>query len=114
MLTAIFAQAAEAAGPAGQPQGGMGMLVTMLIIFAIFYFLMIRPQQRKEKERRKTIDALRAGQRILFAGGFIGRVAEVKQNTFVVEIAAGTKVEIARGAVSAVLGDDEAPAEPEK
>lgn len=114
MFSTFLAQAADPAAAAGQPQGGMGMLVTMLIIFAIFYFLMIRPQQRKEKERRKTIDALRAGQRILFAGGLIGRVAEVKQNTFVVEIASGTKIEIARGAVSAVLGDDESPAEPEK
>lgn len=100
-----------AAAAGGPPQGGMGtMLVPMLIIFAIFYFLMIRPQQRKEKERQKTIEALRAGTRILFAGGLIGTISEVRQNTFIVEIDKGVKVEVARGAVQRPLAADETPA----
>lgn len=101
----ILAQAA----PAPQQGGVFGMLVPMVIIFAIFYFLMVRPQQRKEKERRAAIDAMRAGQKILFGNGFIGTIAEVKEYTFMVEIAPGVKIEIARGAVQRQLNEDETP-----
>ena len=101
----VLAQAEAAAPQAGSPYG---MLVTMALIFAIFYFMMIRPQQRKEKERRKTIETLRAGQRVIFAGGLIGTIAEVKQYTFVIETVSG-KIEIARGAVNRILKDDETP-----
>ena len=98
----LFAQAAqEAAKPTAQ-QGGMGMLVPMLLIFAIFYFMMIRPQQRKEKERRKMIDELRAGAKVVFAGGFIGTIKEAKEKTFLIEIAPGVSVEVARASVSGV------------
>ena len=100
----IIAQA-EAAAPQNSPYG---MLITMALIFAIFYFMMVRPQQRKEKERRKTIETLRAGQRVIFAGGLIGTIVEVKQYTFIIETVSG-KIEIARGAVSRLLKDDETP-----
>ena len=94
--------------PAGGPGGGMlGMLVPMLLIFGLFYFMMIRPQQRKEKERQKMIAELRAGQRVIFGGGFLGAVVEAKPYTFVIEIATGVRVEVARGAVSRVLKDGE-------
>ncbi len=102
----LFAQAAqEAAKPTAQQGGGMGMLVPMLLIFAIFYFMMIRPQQRKEKERRKMIDELRAGARVVFAGGLIGTIKEVKDKTFMIEIANGVSVEVARSAVAGVAED---------
>ncbi len=101
----VIAQAEAAAAPQNSPYG---MLITMALIFAIFYFMMVRPQQRKEKERRKTIETLRAGQRVIFAGGLIGTIAEVKQYTFIIETVSG-KIEIARGAVSRLLKDDETP-----
>ena len=102
----LFAQAAqEAAKPAAQQGGGMGMLVPMLLIFAIFYFMMIRPQQRKEKERRKMIEELRAGARVVFAGGLIGTIREAKEKTFLIEIASGVSVEVARSSVVGVAED---------
>ena len=101
----VIAQAEAAAAPQNNPSG---MLITMALLFAIFYFMMVRPQQRKEKERRKTIETLRAGQRVIFAGGLIGTIAEVKQYTFIIETVSG-KIEIARGAVSRLLKDDETP-----
>ena len=102
----LFAQAAqEAAKPAAQQGGGMGMLVPMLLIFAIFYFMMIRPQQRKEKERRKMIEELRAGARVVFAGGLIGTIREAKEKTFLIEIAPGVSVEVARSSVVGVAED---------
>ena len=102
----LFAQAAqEAAKPAAAQGGGMGMLVPMLLIFAIFYFMMIRPQQRKEKERRKMIEELRAGARVVFAGGLIGTIREAKDKTFMIEIAPGISVEVARSSVVGVAED---------
>ena len=102
----LFAQAAqEAAKPAAAQGGGMGLLVPMLLIFAIFYFMMIRPQQRKEKERRKMIEELRAGARVVFAGGLIGTIREAKEKTFMIEIAPGVSVEVARSSVVGVADD---------
>ena len=102
----LFAQAAqEAAKPTAQQGGGMGMLVPMLLIFAIFYFMMIRPQQRKEKERRKMIEELRAGARVVFAGGLIGTIRDAKEKTFMIEIASGVSVEVARSSVVGVAED---------
>ncbi|MGI6495221.1 MAG: preprotein translocase subunit YajC [Kiritimatiellia bacterium] len=107
----ILPLADAAASPAaGQPAGNP--LVTFLpfvIIIAIFYFMMIRPQNRREKERRKMIEELRAGQRVLFAGGLIGTIAEAKKATFMIQIAPHTNVEVARGAVTRVIQEGETP-----
>ncbi len=90
-----------------QQQGSIGaMLIPMALVFGIFYFMMIRPQQRKEKERLRMIAELRAGQRILFAGGLTGTITETKDATFLVEIAPKVVITIARSSVSQVLTDE--------
>ena len=97
----------DAAPAAAQPAGGgMSMMIPMLLILAIFDFMMIRPQQRKEKERRKMIEELRAGAKIVFAGGLMGTIQEATEKTFKVEIAPGTVIEIARSCVSGVITDE--------
>lgn len=103
----ILCDAAPAAPQNAPANGGMGMLVPMLLILAIFYFMMIRPQQRKEKERRKMIEELRAGAKIVFAGGLMGTIQEATEKTFKVEIAQGTVIEIARSCVSGVIPNEE-------
>ena len=102
MLHPVFAQAAAAApaAPGGSPYG---MLITMVLIFGIFYFMMIRPQQRKEKERRQMIEELRAGAKIVFAGGIIGTIVEATEKTFKVETSNGTEMEILRSCVQGVV-----------
>ena len=85
-----------------------GMLIPMALVFGLFYFMMIRPQQRKEKERLRMIAELRAGQKVVFAGGLIGTIVEARDATFLVEVAPKVSVEVARGAVSRVLKDGEA------
>ena len=104
--------------PAGGPQGqggGAGLMIGyMLIIFALFYFMMIRPQAKKEKERKRLLESIKAGDRIMFCGGMIGTVANVKDQIYVVKIAENVKIEVARGAVLRVLEKDEAPGEVEK
>lgn len=102
MFSIVAQQTAPAPGA-----GGLGAFLPFLLIIAIFYFMMIRPQQRKEKERKRQIEELRAGARILFAGGLIGRITEARESIFKVEIADGVEVEIARGAVIRPLKDGE-------
>ncbi len=84
--------------------GGMvNMLMPMILIFGILYFMMIRPQQRKEKERREMITNLKSGARVVFGGGMLGTVTNVKDSTFVIKVADNVKVEVLRGAVSRVV-----------
>ena len=99
---AASAPAAPAAAPA-QQSGIGGMMVPMLLILAIFYFMMIRPQQRKEKERRQMIEELRAGAKIVFAGGIIGTIIEATEKKFRVETSNGTEMEILRSCVQGVV-----------
>jgi preprotein translocase subunit YajC len=103
------------AGPQGEGAQGspFGMMVPMLFIFAIFYFMLIRPQQRKEKERKLLINELKTGERVMFSGGIIGTVTNTKDNTFIIKIAEGVKIEVARGAVSKVLEKGEKPEDAE-
>jgi len=98
----ILAQAAQSAPGMG------GMLIPMALVFGLFYFMMIRPQQRKEKERLRMIAELRAGQKVMFSGGLTGTIAEAREATFMIEIAPKVVIEVARGAVSRVLKDGEA------
>ncbi len=98
-----------AGGQGGGPGGALGMLMPMLIIFAIFYFMLIRPQQRKEKERQKMIGESKTGDRIIFGGGILGTITNVKDNVFVVKVADNVKIEVLRGAVTRVLDKGEKP-----
>ncbi len=100
--------------PAGQPPSGFGTMGMMAIIFAIMYFIMIRPQKRREKERKEMISNLKSGCRVLLTSGIIGEVVNVKEQTLVVRIADNTKVEVVRAAISQLLEKGETPSEIEK
>jgi preprotein translocase subunit YajC len=101
------------AGPAGaeQQQSPLMMPMMLVLMLAMFYFLIIRPQQRREKERRAMLDAVKSGDRVVFGGGFMGIVTNVKDKTAIVRIADNVKVEVVRGAISQVLGKDDTPVE---
>jgi preprotein translocase subunit YajC len=96
-----------AAGPEGAQQSPYMMIGWVVIMLALFYFLLIRPQQRKEKERRSLISSIKTGDKVIFGGGLIGIVTNVKDNIFTVKIADNTKVEVLRGAVTRVIQKDE-------
>lgn len=104
------------APPAGAQGGGnpLSMFAPMLLIFGIFYFMLIRPQQRKERERREMIENVKTGERVVFCGGMMGTVTNVKDGTFTIKIAENVKVEVARAAVSQVLEKGEKVAADEK
>jgi len=101
---------AEGAPPAAQqsPLGTMGM---MAIIFAIMYFIMIRPQRRRDKERKEMISNLKSGSRVLLTSGIIGEITTVKEQTLIIRIADNTKIEVVRAAVSQILEKGETPTE---
>ena len=112
---AILAMA-PAPGAEGAPQqSGAFMFVWLGLMVLLFYFMLIRPQKRREKERQALLEAVKTGDRVLFAGGLLGVVANVKEKTLIVKIADGVKVEVVRSAVSQVLdkgevADKDAPA----
>ncbi|MFZ0485145.1 MAG: preprotein translocase subunit YajC [Desulfobacterales bacterium] len=86
----------------GQGAGGFTSLIPIILMFVIFYFLLIRPQQKKAKEHREMIGHLKKGDRIVTSGGLHGRVTAVGDTTLTVEIADRVRVKIARGNVSQV------------
>ena len=97
LLNTILLQAT-----AGGSWSGMIMIITMI---AIFYFFMIRPQQKKQKEIRKAREAMKSGDKVVTAGGIYGRIKEVKETTFIVEIAAGVTIKIDKGSVYPTVED---------
>lgn len=103
--SAQTAQPVSGAAPSPM-MGGLGQMLPLILIFAILYFIMIRPAQRKEKDRKKEIDQMRAGTKVLFSGGIVGVITEVKDATFMVKIADGVVIETARGAVQRVITND--------
>ena len=99
---------AEAAAPAGSGSP-LQFPIMMVLLFAIMYFMMIRPQRRREKERKEMIASVKSGARVLLTSGIIAEVTNVKENTLVVRIAENTKVEIVRAAISQILEKGETP-----
>ena len=93
-----------------QPQGGSpwGSFMLPVLLIALFYFMFIRPQQRKEKERRKMIDELRAGASVVFAGGIVGTIVEADEKTFLVETDGGSRMRVLRGCVQGLATDPSA------
>jgi preprotein translocase subunit YajC len=90
---------------AGAPAGGGDMLMTlapMVLIFVVFWFLLIRPQQKKAKEHRAVVSALKRGDRVVTSGGIYGQVTHVADDHLMVEIAEGVKIKVLRDAISAV------------
>ncbi len=103
-ITPAYAQAADAAGGAALLQN----LVPFVLIFGIMWLLLIRPQQKKMKEHRNMVAALRRGDQVVTAGGLIGKVSKVKEDGEVeVEIAEGVKVRDVRSTITSVLSKTE-------
>lgn len=106
-IQTAYAMGAPGDGGAGGAAGGASSLIFMLVIFGIFYFLLIRPQQKRMKEHKKMVEDLKKGDRIITGGGIYGTVEGVNPDTVTVKIAEGTKVKITRGSVASVLKGEE-------
>lgn len=103
LITPAFAQTGNAGGGLD-----FAAFVPLLLIFVVFYFLLIRPQQKKAKEHREMVANLRRGDKVVTAGGIIGTVAKVPEgDEIVVEIASGTQVRIVRSTIQQVVSRPE-------
>ena len=103
MIDAVYAQAAPSAFDTLN-----SLIVPTVLIIGIMYFLMIRPQQRRLKEHRAMIAAIRRGDTVVTSGGIIGKVTKVDDNELQVEIADGVRIKVVRGTVSEVRTKGEA------
>ncbi len=97
---------AQAAGGAGA--SGLEAMLPLLLIFVVFYFLLIRPQQKKAKAHKAMLEAVRRGDKVVTGGGIIGTVNKViDESEISVEISDGVKVRVQRGLLAAVLSKTE-------
>ena len=103
-ISQAFAQAAPAAPAATEsPFGSLGTMLPLVLMFVVLYFVMIRPQMKRQKEHRSMIEALAKGDEVATAGGLIGRVTKLGDTYLGVEIASGVEVQVQRTAVVQVL-----------
>jgi len=93
---------AQATGVASQGDTLLTFL-PMIAIFAVFYFLMIRPQQKKAKEARAMLDALEKGNEVVTSGGLVGRISKLADQYAVIEVAPNVEITVQRGAIAQLL-----------
>lgn len=88
---------------AGAEGGGLSMLIMMVVLFGAMYFMMIRPQMKRQKEHRQMIDKLGKGDEVITSGGIAGTVVALGESFITVEVASGVQLRVQKGAISNVL-----------
>ena len=100
----FFIQSAHAQG--AQQGDPFGFLLPMIVIFAAFYFLLIRPQQKKQKAHAALVSNLKTGDEVLTAGGILGKITGVSEHYVVVKIAENTEIKMQKASISQVVPKD--------
>jgi preprotein translocase subunit YajC len=100
-ISNAYAQTAGAADPG--LMGNLQVFAPLILMFVVMYFLMIRPQQKRQKELKSMMDALAKGDEVITVGGMLGRVTKVTDTYVNIEVAAGTEVVVQKNAVTALL-----------
>lgn len=95
----------QATAPA---QGGYANIILIVLMFVVFYFFMIRPQMKKQKEMKKFRDSISNGDKVITAGGIYGKVKDVKETTIILEIADNVRITIDKGSVFPNAADSNA------
>ncbi|MFM2187995.1 MAG: preprotein translocase subunit YajC [Burkholderiaceae bacterium] len=101
-ISTAFAQTAPAAAPGGLESSLMSLL-PLVLMFVVLYFIMIRPQMKRQKEHKAMVDALAKGDEVVTAGGLYGKISRVGESNLHIEVAEGVEVMIQRGSVTQVL-----------
>jgi preprotein translocase subunit YajC len=101
-ISSAFAQTAPAAA-GGDTQSTLMSILPLVLMFVVLYFVMIRPQMKKQKEHRSMIDALAKGDEVVTAGGLLGKISKLGEGNLGIEIANGVEVLVQRTAVVQVL-----------
>ena len=103
-ISQAFAQAAPAATSSSPDMlGSIGSMLPLILMFVVLYFVMIRPQMKRQKEHKAMIDALAKGDEVVTSGGMLGKIAKIGETYLTVEIANGVEIQVQRGAVVQVL-----------
>lgn len=102
-ISSAFAQTAPAAAAGGDMQSSLMSMLPLLLMFVVLYFVMIRPQMKKQKEHKAMIEALAKGDEVVTAGGMLGKVSKLGEAYIGVELATGVEVQMQRSAVVQVL-----------
>ena len=100
-ISQAYAQAAPAAATSGTDT--LLSLLPLVLMFVVLYFIMIRPQMKKQKEHKSMVEAIAKGDEVVIAGGLLGKVARLGDNYLHVEVASGVELQVQRGAVVQVL-----------
>ena len=100
-ISSAFAQTAPAA--TGGTESNLMSLLPLVLMFVVLYFIMIRPQMKRQKEAKAMIDALAKGDEVITTGGMIGRIAKLGDAYMHVEVASGVEIQVQRGSVIQVL-----------
>jgi len=91
-------------GGAGGQGGGLGAFLPLILMFAIFYFLLIRPQQKKAKQHKLLLSALKKGDRVVSSGGLHGVVTGLTDDVVTMEVAPKIRVKVSRGSIAGIAG----------
>ena len=89
--------------PAGEPTGGFGdwtLIIFLVLIFAIFYFVLIRPQRKRQKEHQQLVQELKRGDNVITAGGIYGVIESVSEESIVIRVESGATMRVARNSVA--------------
>ncbi|MES2979494.1 MAG: preprotein translocase subunit YajC [Pseudomonadota bacterium] len=102
-ISSAFAQTAPAAAAGGDMMSTLTSMLPLVLMFVVLYFVMIRPQMKKQKEHRAMIDALAKGDEVATAGGLLGKVTRLGEGYLGLELSPGVEVQLQRSAVVQVL-----------
>ena len=102
-ISSAFAQTAPAAAAGGDMQSSLMSMLPLVLMFVVLYFVMIRPQMKKQKEHRAMIEALAKGDEVVTGGGLLGKVSKLGDNYLTIEVANGVEMQVQRSAVVQVL-----------
>jgi preprotein translocase subunit YajC len=102
-ISEAFAQTAPAAAASDSPLSGITGMLPIILMFVVLYFVMIRPQMKRQKEQKAMIDALAKGDEVVVAGGLIGKISKIGESFVHVEIANNVEIQVQRSAVVQVL-----------
>ncbi len=103
LLSVIVPVAHAETAPAAAQGGGLMGFLPLIVIFVIFYFLLIRPQQKRAKEHRDLVSKLAKGDEVVAGGGLLGRVTDLDETTVTLEVASGVAIKVQRQSVGQVL-----------
>jgi preprotein translocase subunit YajC len=103
MMSGLISNAYAQTGTAAPSIGGLGTLIWMAAFVAIFYFMLLRPQQKRAKDQQNMMGKLASGDEVATSGGLVGRIVEVGESLITLELAEGVRVKLQKNAVTQVL-----------